>query len=177
MYYTGKGDKGTSKLFNSKSRIDKSEQIFAVLGTLDELNSFVGLCSTLAGSYDDLFRILKIEQNRLFSLQAHFAGAMLGFAPEVISELESSINSISEKIKSRNSFVVPGGSQLSASLDVARTLARRAEREALGLKEEERNRYNKLSFVYLNRLSSLFYVLARYANDLAGVDENAPQYL
>ena len=177
MYYTGKGDKGTSKLFNSASRINKSEQIFSVLGTLDELNSFVGFCSTLAGNYDDLFKVLKIEQNRLFSLQAHFAGARLGFTPEIIAELESSINNLSKKIKPRNSFVVPGGSQLSAALDVARTLARRAEREALGLREEEKNRYNQLSFVYLNRLSSWFYVLARYANDLAGVDENAPQYL
>lgn len=177
MYYTRKGDKGTSKLFSSKERIPKGEQIFEVLGSLDETNSFTGLCSVYANeSYKEIVDDLKKVQNDLFICQAHFADSEIKIPVDFVSRLEDSIAKITKKIKPRESFVVPGGSRLSASLDVARTLARRTEREALRLTDKDKKRIDSQVFIYLNRLSSFFYVSARLANDLAEYKENPPKY-
>lgn len=177
MYYTRKGDKGTSKLFSSKERIPKGEQIFEVLGSLDEVNSYTGLCSVYADEgYKEMVDDLKSVQNDLFICQAHFADSEVEIPSDFVSRLENSIAKITEKIKPRESFVVPGGSILSASLDVARTLARRTEREALRLTGDSKERIDEKVFIYLNRLSSFFYVLARLANDLAEYKENPPKY-
>ncbi len=176
MYYTGKGDKGTSKLFKSKDRIDKGEQIFEVLGTLDELNSWLGLVSMEAGQNQNILDIIRETQNNLFTCQAHFAQADVNIPKDLVNKLEEDIKNISKNIKERNEFVLSGGSKLSASLDVARTLARRAERQALKLDIEAKKEVNKLIFVYLNRLSSLMYVLARLANDIYKQQEKSPRY-
>lgn len=176
MYYTGKGDSGTTKLFSGQARISKSEPIFALLGSLDELNSYLGLASVAAHPYRDIYQEIRREQEHLFICQAHFAKADTKIPADLLSELEARIAKISQLIRPRKSFVIPGGSYLSATLDIARTLARKCERYALSLSDKEKADYNQLIFVYLNRLSSFFYVLARYANDLAQVDEGAPQY-
>lgn len=176
MYYTRGGDGGSSKLFEAHSRRPKSDQIFEVLGTLDELNSFLGLARSFAGKHKDIQELLKTEQNHLFSLQAHFAGAKVDLPDDLVLVLEEKIAEISAKLKKRSSFVIPGESSLSAFLDVLRTISRRAEREALKLEEEEKHKKNKQAFVYLNRLSSFFYVLARYLNDLYDLSEEAPSY-
>ncbi|MFP4514805.1 MAG: cob(I)yrinic acid a,c-diamide adenosyltransferase [Parcubacteria group bacterium] len=176
MYYTGKGDKGTSKLFNSKDRLNKAEQIFEVLGSLDELNSWLGLSSVEAKDNPEILETIKKTQNDLFTCQAHFARSDVKIPEDFVSSLEEKIAKISEKIKPRNSFVLSGGSKLSANLDIARTLARRVERQALKLSDEDKKEVNEIVFVYLNRLSSLFYVLARLANDIYEAKETAPQY-
>jgi len=176
MYYTGKGDNGTSKLFEGKNRLSKGEQIFEVLGSLDELNSLLGLCSVEAKDYTSIFEEIKIEQNNLFICQAFFAGAKVSVPPNLVSSLEKRLEIFSSKIKPRKSFVVPGGSRLSATLDIARTLARKAEREALRLPLKDRFKDSEIIYIYLNRLSSFFYVLARYANDLAFEREVTPKY-
>ena len=176
MYYTGKGDKGTTKLFNSKDRIDKGEQIFEVLGSLDELNSWLGLSSIEAKGHKDILNIIKETQNDLFTCQAHFARSDVKIPEDFVSSLEEKIEKISKKIKPRTSFVISGGSKLSANLDVARTLARRVERQSLRLSEEDKKEVSEIIFVYLNRLSSLMYVLARLANDIYEAKENAPKY-
>lgn len=176
MYYTGKGDKGTTKLFNSKERIDKGEQIFEVLGSLDELNSWLGLISVEVKEDLRMLKIIKKIQNDLFTCQAHFARSEVKIPEDFVSSLEEEIAEISDKIKPRNSFILSGGSKLSASLDVARTLARKAERQALKLTNKDKKKVNKIVFIYLNRLSSLFYVLARLANDIYEAKESAPEY-
>lgn len=176
MYYTGKGDKGTTKLFNSKDRMDKGEQIFEVLGSLDELNSWLGLTSIEARGHIEILEIVKNTQNDLFTCQAHFARSEVKIPEDFVSSLEKDIAKISKKIKERNSFVLSGGSKLSASLDIARTLARRVERQALKLSLEDKQEVKDLVFVYLNRLSSLMYVLARLANDIYEEEESSPQY-
>lgn len=154
MYYTGKGDKGTTKLFNSKDRIDKGEQIFEVLGSLDELNSWLGLTSIEAKENLEIFSIIKKTQNDLFTCQAHFARSDVKIPDNFVGGLEEKIAKISNNIKPRDSFVLSGGSTLSAHLDIARTLARRAERQALKLNNEDKKEINEIIFVYLNRLSS-----------------------
>jgi len=176
MYYTGKGDNGTSELFKGKNRLSKGSQIFEVLGSLDELNSFLGLCSVEAKDYTSIFEEIIIEQNNLFICQAFFAGVKVSVPPDLVSSLEKRLGVFSSKIKPRKSFVVPGGSRLSATLDIARTLARKTEREALRLPLKDRLKDSENIYIYLNRLSSFFYVLARYANDLAFEREVAPYY-
>lgn len=176
MYYTGKGDKGTTKLFDSKVRIPKSDQIFEVLGSLDELNSHLGLCSVEAKEIEQIYSEILYEQNNLFILQAHFAGAKVEVKDSLVSDIEKRIERVSVVIKPRKSFVVPGGSRLSALLDIARTLARKTERSVISLDVKEREKYNPLVLVYLNRLSSFFYVLARLANDILSEEESAPKY-
>jgi len=176
MYYTGKGDNGTSKLFKGKDRLLKSEQIFEVLGSLDELNSFLGLCSTEAKEYSDIFEDIIIEQNNLFICQAHFANANISIPSDLVRSLEKRMEKYAKLIKPRKNFVFPGGSRLSASLDISRTLARKVEREALRLPLEERLPNCDKIYVYLNRLSSFLYVLARYSNDLSSEIEISPKY-
>jgi len=176
MYYTGKGDKGTTKLFNSKDRVDKGEQIFEVLGSLDELNSWLGLTFVEAEEGLEILEIIRKTQNDLFTCQAHFARSEVKIPKDFVSSLEEKIAQISNKIKPRASFVLSGGSKLSASLDVARTLARRAERQALKLSDEDKKEVVETVFIYLNRLSSLLYVLARLANDIYEAKESVPKY-
>jgi cob(I)alamin adenosyltransferase len=176
MYYTGKGDKGTTKLFNSKDRMDKGRQIFEVLGSLDELNSWLGLTSIEAKKDLEILQIIRKTQNDLFTCQAHFARSDVKIPNDFVSNLEEKIAEISNIIKPRTSFVLSGGSKLSASLDVARTLARRAERQALKLNNEEKKEVDEIIFVYLNRLSSLLYILARLANDIYEAKESVPEY-
>jgi cob(I)alamin adenosyltransferase len=176
MYYTGKGDKGTTKLFNSKDRIDKGEQIFEVLGSLDELNSWLGLTSIEAKDDLEVLEIIRKTQNDLFTCQAHFARSDVKIPNDFVSKLEEKIAEISDRIKPRTSFVLSGGSKLSANLDVGRTLARRAERQALKLNSEDKKELDEIIFIYLNRLSSLLYVLARLANDIYEAKESAPEY-
>lgn len=175
-YYSGKGDNGNSQLFSGGELLAKSEPIFEVLGSLDELNSYLGLCSIEAEPDSIILREIKKIQESLFICQAHFAKADNLISPNLLSDLELSLEKIAKIIKPRDSFVISGGTRLSALLDVARTLARKCERCALLLNEKEREAYEKIVFVYLNRLSSYLYVLARYANDLGGVCESSPQY-
>lgn len=176
MYYTGKGDQGTSKLFNSKNRISKDDLIFEVLGALDELNSWLGYCVVEAREQIEIIKIIGKTQNNLFICQAHFAQAEVLVPHDLLSQTELEINKISQMIKPRNSFVISGGSRLSASLDIARTLARKIERRAVSLKTRSDLKLNNLIFSYLNRLSSLLYVLARLANDLYNISEKSPDY-
>ena len=176
MYYTGKGDDGTSELFAGKKRLLKSEQIFAVLGSLDELNSFLGLCLVEAKTFVDLFEDIKIEQNNIFICQAHFAGAKISIPPDLVSSLEKRMKKYASVIKPRKGFVAPGGSRLSATLDITRTIARKVEREALSLSLKERLLVSDKIYSYLNRLSSFLYVLARYSNDLTLEKEFPPKY-
>lgn len=174
MYYTGKGDQGTSKLFQSKERRLKSDLVFEVLGSLDELNSWLGFCAIEAQEYLEIEPIIKFTQNNLFICQAYFAQADKPIPDNFLVHTEEQINLISPLLKERKTFVLSGGSRLSSLLDVARTLSRRVERRAveLGVKEE----LNPLVLAYLNRLSSLLYVLARWANDIKEVEEQAPEY-
>ncbi len=176
MYYSGRGDQGTSKLFNSKERILKSALVFDVLGSLDELNSWLGLCAIEASPYKDMYKIIVQTQNNLFICQAHLAQAELAIPPNLLSKTEEQIDKIAQLIKVRKGFVLSGASRLSALLDIGRTLARKTERKAVALEKQSEYKINELVLSYLNRLSSLLYVLARLANDLANVEEKAPSY-
>jgi cob(I)alamin adenosyltransferase len=176
MYYTGDGDKGTYTILNSKTRLEKSSPIFGLLGDLDELNSYLGLCSVEAFDFLEIQKDIKDIQHNLFIIQACFAKANVDFPITALNKTEERIKEIALNIEKRESFVLSGGSRLSSTLDIARAIARRAERRAVGIRNSYNKEINPTIFAYLNRLSSLLYVLARLANDLNSMKEEAPNY-
>jgi cob(I)alamin adenosyltransferase len=177
MLYTRKGDGGTSGLFGTKERIPKNNPIYDVLGTLDELNSLLGLCRAKSTQYHyfDIHTALLHVQQCLFVVQAEFAGAPKELGQEAVKELENTIDTIETILQGPHSFVVPGSTELSALLDCARAVSRRVERTAI-----EASSWRNVSlatYAYLNRLSSLLYALARYAALHEGGQESLPTYL
>lgn len=182
-FFTGKGDGGSSKLFDSPKgiRVTKSAPIFECLGQLDELNSLVGWCK--AACPDDFMvqqqkvkLILHDVQNFLFTIQAEVAGAPKSVPLSSVEQLGVLIKGIEDSLPPVTSFLVPGATELSARLDIARAVARRAERRLVTLQESGEREVSASSRAYANRLSSLLYALTRLANRDAGASEEAPAY-
>jgi len=180
--YTGKGDGGTTKLFDTKSgeRVSKHSIMFDALGTLDELNTFVGWCR--AGCAvdwrigDSMMSALLLDvQNRLFTAQAELAGADKTIPLADVKDIETTIAIIEGELPEITTFLVPGGTELSARLDIARTVARRAERLLVGVHEGER-KLSPHTLAYMNRLSSLLYALVRFVNERHEAIERPPEY-
>jgi len=170
--YTRGGDEGETSLGDG-SRISKLDARIAAYGTVDELNSAVGL--TLAADCpDDMRAVLGRIQNELFDLGADLSvpmeqDARLRVTQQQVDALERDCDRFNAELPELKSFVLPGGGEVAARLHVARTTCRRAEREALvasGL-----YMVNPLALVYLNRLSDLLFILARAANAAAGHEE------
>ncbi|MDE1966008.1 MAG: cob(I)yrinic acid a,c-diamide adenosyltransferase [Patescibacteria group bacterium] len=185
--YTGRGDDGTTKVFDSKERVLKSSELPECLGTLDELNSFIGLCKararaeggpsvTLGRTRYDCARILHGVQETLFIIQAEVAGAQKKVGKARLTEAERLIHAIEGVIPPIVSFSIAGGTELSALLDVARTLARRAERRLSSVEGAGLRKLSLHTRAYANRLSSLLFALARLANHESGLAEESPRY-
>ncbi len=180
-YYTGKGDNGTSALFGASARLAKNEPVFELLGTLDELNCWLGLCrancaaSGLAAA-EYIQSILAHAQEALFIIQADVAGADIRLQPKQLKELETFISRLTEGLPKPESFYVPGGSILSSYFDLARTVARRCERAYVAAVPLNPTDTPATALAYLNRLSSLLYALVRFANRQSGAVEHAPSY-
>ncbi|MDH4102739.1 MAG: cob(I)yrinic acid a,c-diamide adenosyltransferase [Thermoleophilia bacterium] len=170
--YTRGGDAGETSLGDG-SRISKLDARIAAYGAVDELNSAVGL--TLAGDCpDDMLAVLGRIQNELFDLGADLSvpmehDARLRVTQEQVEALEGECDRFNADLPELKSFVLPGGSEVAARLHVARTICRRAERDALGA--SRLHTLNPLALVYLNRLSDLLFILARAANAAAGHEE------
>lgn len=177
MLYTGKGDGGTTQAFGcDQQRISKSSELPEALGALDELNAFLGLAKIRAKGEDRIMRILQEIQETLFIIQAETAGADKNINVGAVQEIESLVNSIEKEIPPLRGFSIAGGTELSALLDVARTLARRAERRLIAVADAGIGDIPDLTKAYMNRLSSLLFALARLVNHLAGVAEENPRY-
>lgn len=189
MLYTGKGDGGTTKTFDAAPgvRISKASELPEALGTLDELNSFVGLAKVRAMNGTDpkiplgkrtrtTSSILADIQETLFIVQAEVAGAPKKVGKAKVTQTELIINTIEQLMPPITTFTVAGGTELSATLDVTRTLARRAERRVIGVTELGLRKVSPNTKAYLNRLSSLLFALARFANESAGIARQAPNY-
>jgi len=176
MLYTGKGDKGTTKLFGcDQERIAKSSEVPEALGALDELNAFIGFVKMHLGAPERITNGLREVQEALFIIQAEVAGSdkrLREGAAEAVGEL---VNEIEKEIPPITGFSIAGGTELSAKLDVARTIARRAERRVTAAALAGRA-VSEPTKAYLNRLSSLLFAYARLANHLAGVKEENPRY-
>ena len=168
--YTRGGDRGETSLGDG-SRVPKLDCRIAAFGTVDELNSHLGL--VLASELpDELREIVARLQNELFDLGADLSvpfgiGDRLRVTEEQIESLERDCDRLNAALPELRSFVLPGGSEAAARLHVARAVCRRGEREVLAAAEELE--INRLVLVYLNRLSDLLFILARTAN--AGGEE------
>jgi len=188
MLYTKKGDNGTTKLFNCKQgeRLSKSSAIFEVLGMVDELNTTIGFAKALSvKSKDTLFfkgkkisyeDILEKIQQILFSIQAELGGSHVRIKPEHVIFLEDVVYEVETVIPPISSFIVYGGGETGAYLDIVRAVARRAERQVISLRDKEKQEISQEAIQFLNRLSSALFALARHANYQEGFLEQGPNY-
>jgi cob(I)alamin adenosyltransferase len=167
--YTKTGDKGKTCLFGGK-RVWKDDLRISAYGTVDELNSILGLAQTDIKN-KELKKVINCIQNELFvagsDLAAPFSKKKNVFKIPRIEKtstvaLESLIDKYDTKLPSLKNFILPGGTKSAAILHMARTVCRRAEREAVALSRIDN--INIEIIVYLNRLSDLLFVLARFEN-------------
>lgn len=177
MLYTGKGDGGTTTAFGcNQQRISKSSELPEALGALDELNAFIGFVKMRSSGEPRITNALHDAQETLFIIQAEVAGADKKVGEGAVKNIEKLVNDIEKEIPPIKGFSIAGGTELSALLDVARTLARRAERRVIAVKEMHLRELSSGTMAYMNRLSSLLFALARLANHLSGVAEETPRY-
>jgi cob(I)alamin adenosyltransferase len=177
MLYTGKGDGGTTTAFGcNQQRISKSSELPEALGCLDELNAFLGFVKMRSADNARIASVLRDIQETLFIVQAEAAGADKRVGEQTVKDVETGVNEIEKEIPKLKGFSIAGGTELSALLDVARTLARRAERRVIAAKDVEACTVSAATLAYMNRLSSLLFALARLANHQAGVAEETPRY-
>jgi cob(I)alamin adenosyltransferase len=169
--YTRAGDAGQTSLGDG-SRVAKTDSRVQAYGAVDELNALLGL--VLAGDLPLRFRrLLERIQNELFDLgadlsvpEAEGGRERLRVAPSQVEALEAACDELNADLEPLRSFVLPGGTEAAARLHLARTVCRRAERDALRVE-----RANPTALAYLNRLSDLLFILARAANAEEGVPE------
>jgi len=115
-------------------------------------------------------------QENLFIIQAEIAGSKMSINPKKITAMEKIINDIENALPPVKNFVLPGGTRSSALLHFARALTRASERKIIATREKKKIAVSPATLAYLNRLSSLFYALARQANQRAGIKEEYPNY-
>ncbi len=177
MFYSGTGDDGTTKLFGcNQQKISKSSELPETLGALDELNTFLGLVKVRASDSERIGGIVREIQENLFIIQAEVAGADKKIEKKEIERVEKLIQEIEKEIPPIKEFSIAGGTELSVLLDVARTLARRAERCLVEVVKKHVRELSEETLAYMNRLSSLLFALARLANHQVGVAEETPHY-
>lgn len=171
--YTRKGDSGDTSLFGG-DRVPKTSSRIEAYGTVDELNSVLGLAASFGCSPRGEKWISRIQEQLLV------LGADLATPPdkksridrigeEQVAFLESAIDEMEEELPPLKNFILPGGARAGAALHLARTVCRRAERAVVRCLEEEELSGDTLS--YVNRLSDFLFVLARWENRQAGAGE------
>ena len=164
--YTKTGDKGSTLLGNGK-RVGKNSLRVDAYGSVDEANATIGL--SILRTNLKIKKILQVIQNDLFDLGADLCVPdkkklkKLSITKDRVEFIEKNIDNFNKKLSSLNSFILPGGSESSTYLHIARTVTRRAERKVVALSEKEK--INPITIIYLNRLSDLLFVLARYTNN------------
>lgn len=184
MLYTRKGDKGDTSFFGCNQRFLKNSALVEALGSIDEINSLLGICKVKSGkikikiSGKNIFltEIIEQIQQDLFIIQANLAGADKKITAEKVKYLENIIDEIEKQLPPIKSFFISGGSELSAFFDYARAVSRRAERGVINLNESKKNKITAEVLAFLNRLSSVLYAIARILNFKAGKKEKSPSY-
>ena len=169
--YTRTGDRGETSLFGG-ARVPKNDARIESYGTIDELNSHLGVArATWPDSPIDAQ--LLAAQRDLFEIGAHLASPgtsrFSGVELSRIEELERGIDAMESELEPLKSFILPGGTLAAAQLHVARTVCRRAERLVVALRDDDPA--TQSSIAYLNRLSDYLFVAARFANRKAGVSD------
>lgn len=175
--YTRAGDGGKTRLADN-SVTSKTDLRLEACGTVDEANCAIGLALAFKPR-DDIAQVLATVQNELFDVGADMAnpigdasGQQLRIGDAAIARLEDWCDHFNAGLPAPRSFVLPGGGTVAAQLHVSRTIVRRAERAAwCADAAAEAPAINPLAIRYLNRLSDLLFILARYSNEQDGVDE------
>lgn len=171
--YTKTGDHGETSLFGGQ-RVSKNHSRIDAYGTVDELNSILGIARS-ADPVLEIENILDSVQHVLFVL-----GADLATPPEKnsriqrignkhVQTLEEAIDQLEKPLEPLKSFILPGGSECSARLHHARTVCRRAERICFSCRQSEI--ISDEALIFLNRLSDLLFVMARYQNKSVGIED------
>jgi cob(I)alamin adenosyltransferase len=178
--YTKTGDKGMTSLIGGK-RVLKSNKRVSAFGQVDELNVAVGSCLVKLKRMNnadllDLNNILISIQNQLFNLGNMLAvdiGSKIKDMPKIdidsVDELEKNINYYNKSLSELNSFVLPGGNELSIRFHLVRVKCRKVERFIVKTLDDES--IDLIIVKYLNRMSDLFFVLSRYSNYILDDDE------
>lgn len=171
--YTRTGDAGQTSLV-SGTRVDKDDVRVEAYGTIDELNSNLGvLLHSTKLDNPEVIAIVRKAQNKLFNIGGYLANdkadKLYGVTQEDVAELERMMDQMNETIPPAQGFVLPGGTRLSAQADRCRTITRRAERRVVTLAKVAS--IDPLVLEYLNRLSDFFFVFARFNNIQNQVEE------
>tara|TARA_B100001146_G_scaffold18156_1_gene14111 strand:+ start:8342 stop:8956 length:615 start_codon:yes stop_codon:yes gene_type:complete len=182
--YTRTGDNGETSLGDG-TRVSKEELRVETYGTIDEVNTIIGLVRTQTKDSELIIldNILAAVQNELFDLGAEISIPLTKNNIEIIEKtkildeqilrIEEEIDRLNFNLKDLDSFVLPGGSKASAHLHLARTVTRRAERLMVRMNKQKKNSISETALKYVNRLSDLMFVAARYANqsDIGGIGD------
>lgn len=172
--YTRTGDDGTTGLVSGPRRM-KFDLRVAAYGSIDETNSALGVAALHLKDHPKVAAMVFRIQNDLFDLGADLAtpddGQVLAWEPlrivdKQVGRIEAEIDQLNEKLEPLKSFVLPGGTEASAYLHLARTIARRAEREIVELSKIEGEVVSSAAVKYINRLSDFLFVAARYVNHI-----------
>jgi len=171
--YTRTGDDGTTGLADF-SRVRKTDPRLVAYADCDETNAALGLVIALGEPTGSIATVIRRIQNELFDLGADLATPIRADGPgrphelritqAYVDRLEADCDELNAGLAPLNSFILPGGTRAGALLHAARTVARRAERNAWALLEVDPDGSNALTATYLNRLSDLLFILARAAN-------------
>jgi len=177
--YTRTGDQGETRLATGET-VKKFDLRVEAYGAVDELNAVLGLARLAGGGRDPLDAMLGRIQNELFDLGADLAtpdrpGKPLGYEAlrildGQVERLEAEIDLLNGDLSPLTSFILPGGDPLACHLHLARTVCRRAEREAVRLAQTPNEPVSSAALKYLNRLSDLLFVMSRWANGLGAGD-------
>ncbi|WP_026166595.1 cob(I)yrinic acid a,c-diamide adenosyltransferase [Gracilimonas tropica] len=171
--YTKKGDSGNTSLFGGQ-RVSKSSKRIDAYGTVDELNSILGMATSFGLSKKGS-ELLETVQQQLFVLGADLATPaskevrIERIGHKEVEFLEQAIDEMEEELEPLKNFILPGGAQTGATLHFARTVCRRAERITVECRHEEE--ISEVAIMYINRLSDFLFVLARFENKQAGTKE------
>ncbi|MDR0782664.1 MAG: cob(I)yrinic acid a,c-diamide adenosyltransferase [Propionibacteriaceae bacterium] len=174
--YTRTGDQGQTRLVDN-ALVAKSDRRLEAYGTVDEANSAIGVALALPQVPERVAVVLGSIQNELFDLGADLAtpyteqakNRAIRVETPWVTQLETWCDEFAAGLEDLKSFLLPGGAPLAASLNLARTIVRRAERAAWAAAEVVE--INPIAIAYLNRLSDLLFILGRYANRQAGIAE------
>lgn len=174
--YTRTGDNGTTSLVGGK-RVSKTDSRLDAYGTVDELNSFIGLMLSVMDDKAEKAENIRWIQQKLFNIGGCLATDTTSFQlpdnckilASDIERIEHMIDALEDELPEQRSFILPGGTQAASYAHVARTVCRRAERLILYLPDEAKAPSELLRFI--NRLSDYLFVLARRINFFAGVNE------
>lgn len=176
--YTRTGDTGSTSLFGGK-RVLKCEELVDVYGSLDELNSWVGYMAAEFATAD-VTQFLATIQSDLFTIGSTLAGwkgAEMAFLEDRVKEMEARIDLLEETLPPIKNFILPGGSEKAARAHITRSICRRVERQTVAFFSRQSSvvslqQANKdIILKYLNRLSDLFFQLARFINKQENIEE------